>query len=105
MLNYRAIVQYHFKKGMEEEGMRFLENELVKKAKEYGCHTIELCHNERDPSLLVGIASWESLEDAKRFQSLWSAKEHEIMRFCSAAPHHEFFKVTSSYKERSRKAA
>jgi hypothetical protein len=105
MHNYRAIVQYHFKKGMEAEGIRFLENELIKKAKEYGCHTIELCHCERDPTLLIGIASWDNLEEAKRFQSTWGAKEREIMRFCSAAPHHEFFRLQSSYKERAPKAA
>ena len=46
--NYRAIVHYHFKEGMEEKGIQFLENELVKKGRELGCHYIELWQNEKD---------------------------------------------------------
>lgn len=105
MANYKAIVQYHFKKGMEEQGLKFLDKELIKKAQEYGCHGIELCQNEKDHTYLVGIALWNDIEDARRFQSLWDSKERELLRFCTSTPKREFFRVRDTYTEKMRKAA
>ncbi len=50
MSGYRAIVHYHFKKGMEEQGIRFLENELLRKAHQLGVHDIEILFNELEPT-------------------------------------------------------
>ncbi len=105
MPSFRAIVHYKFKKGMEEQGIKFLENELVKKAQEYGCHGIELWQNGKDATNLVGIGSWNSLEEARTFQSHWDSKEHELMRYCQEKPHREFFKVCSVYAEKQRRVA
>ncbi len=102
---YRAFVHYHFKKGMEEEGLKFLNNELLKHAKDYGCHGIELLYNEREPSEVLGIGLWNSLEEAKSFQSLWDKKEKELVRYCTNVPKREFFKIEASYLEKSKKAA
>lgn len=105
MGNYRAIVHYHFKKGMEEQGIRFLQNELIKNAERYGCHGIELLQDEKDHTLLVGIATWNDISDARRFQSSWAHKENELMRFCSETPKRHFYKVRSTYSEKMRRAA
>jgi hypothetical protein len=105
MGNYRAMVHYSFKKGMETEGLEFLENELVKKAKSYGCHFIELWQNEKDPHSVVGVAIWNNLEDARRFQHLWQEKEEELMKFSSESPQREFFVLYSTYTEKAKKAA
>jgi hypothetical protein len=48
MSKYRAVVHYRFKEGMEEKGIHFLENELIKKAEKFGCHGIEIVHSEDD---------------------------------------------------------
>lgn len=104
--NYRAIVHYQFKKGMEEQGIKFLDHELVKKGQEYGCHYIEIWQNERDHSIVEGVAIWEDLKDAKRFQSLWEEKEKELIRrFCKDEPSREFCKIRATYMGKSRKAA
>jgi len=105
MGNYRAIVHYSFKKGMEAQGLKFLEEELVKKAQNYGCHFIELWQNERDPSIVVGVAIWNDLEDARRFQSKWQEKEQELMQFCTESPKREFFVLKTTYVEKGKKAA
>lgn len=105
MLLYRAVVHYNFKKGMEEQGIRFLENELIKKAQEYGCHNIELLHSEQDPSHLIGIGLWHNIEEARRFQSYWNSKEKELGKFCKNSPKREFFKIRATYAEKGRKAA
>lgn len=105
MGNYRAIVHYHFKKGMEEQGMKFIENELIKKAQGFGCHYVELLQNEKDPTLVVGIATWNDIEDARKFQSLWKTKEKELMRFCSNKPQREFFKIRNNFQEKTRRVA
>ena len=105
MTNYRAIVHYKFKKGQEEQGLKFLESELLKKAQELGCHGIELLQSGRDSSTIVGVGHWNSLEEARKFQALWDAKEHELMRYCQVRPHHEFYKVYSVYAEKQKKVA
>lgn len=105
MPNYRAIVHYHFKKGMEEKGIKFLENELLKKAQSFGCHGIELMQNEKDPCIIIGIGFWNSLEEAKNFQSHWQDKEQELLQYCSKRPEREFLKVRSTFLEKIKKAA
>ena len=102
---YRAVVNYEFKKGMEEEGMKFLENELIKKADQYGCHGLELLCSEKNACHVIGIGTWKNIEEAKKFQSKWGAKEKELLRFCVNTPSHEFFNIRSTYTEKSRKAA
>ncbi|MGC1878888.1 MAG: hypothetical protein WA347_04750 [Rhabdochlamydiaceae bacterium] len=105
MGNYRALVHYTFKKGMETQGLNFLENELVKKAQNYGCHFIELWHNEKETSHVVGVAIWNSLEEARNFQSHWQEKEKELTKFCTEPPKREFFHLKSTYAEKAKKAA
>ncbi len=105
MAYFRAIVQYHFKKGMADQGLKFLENELIKKAQNLGCHHVELLQDDIDPSYFVGIAVWNSLEEAKKFQHHFSAKEKEILKFCSKEPTRHFCRVRSHFEEKSKKAA
>ncbi len=105
MGNYRAMVHYTFKKGMEAQGLKFLENELVKNAQKFGCHYIELWQNDRDPASVVGVAMWNDIEDARRFQKLWESKEREMMKFSSEAPRREFFMIRITYIEKGKKAA
>lgn len=105
MSKYRAIVQYRFKEGMEEKGLRFLENELVKKGDSFGCHGIEILHSEDDPTYVVGIALWNDIQDARRFQAKWATKEHEMGHFLATAPHRAFFKIATTFTEKQRKVA
>lgn len=105
MSKYRAIVHYRFKEGMEEKGLRFLENELVKKAESFGCHGIEILHSEDDPTFVVGIATWNDIQDARRFQAKWATKEHEMLSFCTSSPKREFFKIVSTFMEEKHKKA
>ncbi len=105
MGNYRALVHYTFKKGMEAQGLKFLEDELLKKAQTYRCHFIELWQNERDPTIVVGVAIWNDLEDARRFQKQWEEKEKELMKFSAEAPKREFFMLKSNFTEKAKKAA
>ena len=105
MHSYRAVIQYHFKKGMEEKGIQFLENELLRNAQKYGIHHIELLQDETNPSFFIGFAEWTSLEEAKKFQSHWAEKEKEMMRFCSSTPTRHFCKVRSQVQEKWKKAA
>jgi hypothetical protein len=105
MGNYRGMVHYTFKKGMEAQGFKILESELIKKAQSYGFHFIELWQNERDPCHVVGIAIWNNLEEARRFQDLWEEKEKELTKLCSEPPKREFLSLKSSYVEKGKKAA
>ena len=102
---YRAIVHYHFKKGLEEKGIRFLETQLLKRAQEFGCHDIELWASERDPSLIVGMGCWNSLEEARSFQSVWEINEKELLSMCTSAPKREFYRIQKSYSEKTKKVA
>ncbi len=104
--NYRVLVHYQFKEGMEEQAIRFLEKELIAKGREYGCHYIELWQNERDPTILEGVAAWNDLQDAQRFQAQWEKKEEQfIHQFCAERPTREFCKLRSIYMEKAKKAA
>ena len=105
MGDYRSIVHYKFKKGMETKGLELLKRELIDKAKAYGCHSIELLQNDKNPSTIVGIAIWNSLDDARRFQTLWQEKEKELSKLCTESPIREFFKCTSHYLEGAKKVA
>jgi hypothetical protein len=105
MHQYRVIVHYHFKNGMEKEAIRFLEEELLKIAKECKCHDIEVWYNEKNPMHTIGMALWDNLEDARKFQAKWEFKEKELMKYCSAPFHKEIFKVSSDFAKRFGKAA
>ena len=105
MPNYRAIVNYQFKSGMENKGMTFLQNELVKKAQSMGCHNIELCQSETDHCHVVGIATWNSIDEARDFQAVWQTKEHELAKLCAVAPKREFFIIAATFAEKARRAA
>jgi Antibiotic biosynthesis monooxygenase. len=103
--SYRAIVHFHFKKGLEEEGIILLQKELIEKASQLGCHSIELLQDEMNPTYIVGIAEWASIEEARTFQQRWSKKEEQIIRMCTNAPQREFYRVRTTSTERGRKAA
>lgn len=105
MDNFKAVVHYHFKKGEEEKAFKKLDEGISKWATERGCRGIELLRNERDPCHVIGIAVWDSIEDARRFQEKWQEKESELAKMCRERPHHEFFKCCSWYGEKKRKAA
>lgn len=105
MSRYRAVVNYRFKSGMEHQAMKFLENELMRKGDSYGCHNIEILQSELDPTHVLGVALWNDIQDARRFQARWAAKEHELVKMCSEAPKREFFKIATSFAEHLRKAA
>lgn len=105
MQNYRAVVHYHFKKGMEEQGLKFLVNELVNKAPQYGCHHIELLQDHKDHCNLIGIATWNDIEDARRFQLMWTKKEKEMLHFCTNPPKREFCKLRSTFMEKAKRVA
>ncbi len=105
MQKYRAYVHYHFKKGMEESGIKFLETELIKHAAEMGCHNIELWLDEKDHTRLVGTGDWNSLDEARKFQSTWDKKEKELSKFLTNKPEREFYKLRNSYSEKAKKAA
>ena len=105
MGNCRALVHYTFKKGMEAQGLKYLENELIKKAQDYRCHYIELWQNEKEPHIVVGVATWNNLDDARRFQSQWQEKEKELMKYSAEHPKREFFLLKSTFAEKGKKAA
>jgi len=105
MASFRAVVQYHFKKGMEEQGIKFLENELINKATQYGCHHIELLQDDKDHSFFIGVATWSSFEEAKKFQAHFESKEKELMKFCVKAPTRHFCRLKNQYNEKLKKAA
>ena len=105
MSKYRAVVHYRFKEGMEEKGIHFLENELIKKADTFVCHSIEILHSEDDPTYVLGIALWNDIQDARRFQAKWANKEHELVKYCTDSPKREFFKIVSTFTEKQKKAA
>jgi 3-oxoacyl-ACP reductase-like protein len=100
-VGYRAIVHYHFKKGLEEEGILFLERELMKKAQQMGCHGIEIWQNEKAQTYVIGIGHWKSIEEARRFQDKWNAKEKELLRFCTNVPEREFYEFRSAFTQRA----
>lgn len=105
MTKYQAVVHYRFKEGMEDKGIKFLEEELIKKADSYGCHTIEILQSEEDPTYLLGIALWNDIQDARRFQGKWATKEHRLLEYCTESPKREFFKVVTTFTEKQKKVA
>jgi len=105
MSKYRAVVNYRFKSGMEHQAMKFLENELMRKGDSYGCHNIEILQSELDPTHVLGVALWNDIQDARRFQARWAAKERELVKMCTETPKREFFKIATSFTEHLKKAA
>jgi hypothetical protein len=93
---YRGIVHYHFKKGCEEKGIKFLEVELFKAAHEFGNHNFDICFDEKDPCHVIGMAWWNRFEDAHQFQQMWQRKERA---------NREFFKLRKSLFEKKKKVA
>ena len=102
---YRAVVHYHFKKGQEKEGLKYLENELSKAAKAAGARNLEVWYTDKDPTHVVGMGMWNNLDEARKFQSVWESKEKELMKYCSEKPHREVYHVCDEFNKKCSKAA
>ena len=102
---YRGIVHYHFRKGLEEKGIKLLEVELFKAAHEFGNHNFDICYDEKEPGHVIGTSWWNSFEEAHRFQKMWQRKEKEILEHCMGEPKREFYKLRKSLFEKTKKVA
>jgi heme-degrading monooxygenase HmoA len=96
MGTFKAIVSYHFKEGQEKAGYQLLEKEITKQTNTPGCSGFELLQNEKDPTRVMGIGTWNSLEDARQFQTKWQQIEKELNKLSEERPHHEFFSVRNN---------
>jgi hypothetical protein len=106
MSAYKAVVHYHFKKGMEKKGEKFIEDELIKAAERCGCHDIEFCKDKKDACHFVGMGTWDSLQEGEKFHKQWIANEKELMKYCTHRPHRDVFEITfGSEKKHKRKVA
>lgn len=105
MHQYRVIVHYRFSKEKEKEGIDFLEEELLKTAKECNCQDVEVWYNEKEPLHTVAMALWDNLEDARKFQAKWESREKELKKYCSEAIYREVFKVCTNFAKKLGKAA
>lgn len=103
--NYRVLVHYHVKPGMENHIMTITENELLKTAQEQGFHQAEFWQDEMSPSHFILSGTWETLEAAQNFRSIWESKRPELMKHCSNEPYREIYRVAKCYPEKSKKAA
>ncbi len=97
MAGYRVIVQYHIKKGMEKQAVRFFEKEMVKKALEYGSYGIELWQDPNDPTILFGTGVWSSLEEENRFIAQWESEMHEMRNYCVNDPTRIVYKIHGAW--------
>jgi hypothetical protein len=91
--NYRAIVHYRFKPGMEQKAIEFIKNELFKQAEKDGCKDIEILADERHEGHWVGTGVWNSIDEARNFQSHWNVKEKELQKYCTEAPKREIYRI------------
>jgi len=105
MSQFRAIVHYHFKKGHEEEGIKYLEEHLTKEISRHGGHHIEIFRDESQHGNVIGIAEWNNVDEAKKFQKYFSAIENEMSRFLSDKPSHHFYKLHWQHMPKIKKAA
>ncbi len=102
---YKAVVHYHFKKGKEKEGKKFIENELLHAAEECGCHNIEFCQDEKDSCHFVGMGTWDDMKSWKKFHEHWKANEHKLQELCEHHPHRDMYIVQSCHMKKKNKAA
>lgn len=102
---YRAIVNYHFKKDKRDEAIDFLNENLTKHAKEFGCHDIEFLSDEKNPEHIIGTGVWNSASEAKNFQTKWDTVEKDLMKFCTEAPKRKLYKIETHWTEKGRKVA
>lgn len=105
MTHYKAVVHYHFKKGKENQGRKFVEDELLKAASHCGCHNIEFCQDEKDSCHFVGMGTWDNMNDWKKFHKVWKVNEARLMELCEHHPHRDVYKIETSTKRKGRKAA
>ena len=102
---YMIFFHFHFKKGMEMDGWKFLESDFMKKSKDYGCKSFEFYQSESDSYYIMGEGSWDRDEDAYKFQAYWHGRENEFSRFFTQNPQIEFFKLVDISGKKLRKTA
>lgn len=105
MSEYRVVAHYHFKKGMETEGIKFLENEILKKSRNLGCHDLEIWQDEKDPLHFIGVGIWSSLQKAKEFQSQYTQSEKMLMKFLTEMPKRDMYRIEQRWVEKEKRAA
>lgn len=102
---YRAIATYYFKKGLEDQGMKFIEAELFAHARAWGCQDIEWMQDEKDPSHWISTGVWSNLNDAIKFQNLINSQAPNLSKYCTVTPKREIYKIKHVAFERGRKVA
>ena len=92
--NYRTMVHYHTKPGMEEELMFLNENQLLSASKNTPFYQREIWQDENDPSHLIATAVFHSKKEAQNFHSNLDALKSQLMRSCEGNLEEEFLQVT-----------
>ncbi|PIS00927.1 MAG: hypothetical protein COT84_05045 [Chlamydiae bacterium CG10_big_fil_rev_8_21_14_0_10_35_9] len=105
MATYKVVNHYHFKKGMEKKGEKFIEDELLKAAKKCGCHDIEFGQDKDDNGHFIGMGTWDSLKDLENFHKEWKVNEQELMKMCEHRPHRDVLEIKLSTEKKPKKRA
>ncbi|MFZ4100292.1 MAG: hypothetical protein ACOYKZ_08225, partial [Chlamydiia bacterium] len=91
MSAFPVIVHYHFKKGLEKEGLQHLMSVLRDKATELGGQNLGLWQSDQDPTHVMGMGWWDSLEDSNRFQAYWNSQMGQLSKYLASPPVRECY--------------
>ncbi len=105
MRNYRIIVNYEIRSGLEEKAIHFIETEVYKMAKDCGCHDLELWLDEDSSLHLIGTGLWDSLKAIERFDDLLLSKRELFLKYFTDIPSRQSFKILKKEIKNTRKAA
>lgn len=64
---YRAMAEFHFKRGHESKGLQILKRELIEMSHAAGCIESEIMHG-RKKDHCIGLGLWASEAAAKKFK-------------------------------------
>ncbi len=107
MDKFQVVFSLHFKKGMEHQGMQFVENKYAKKAIESGLQEFRAWQDINDPSHYIFTGHWNNKELLHKYQSQanWEAAQRELTQYCSQPPKKAIYKILDKAQGQQRRAA
>jgi hypothetical protein len=106
MSKYKIFISFHFKHtSSSEKAVNFLEYNLIKFGKEYGCKRSSLWQDQLKPRYMIWEGCWTSLKGMDEFSEFWEAfskKAHQKERFWTSTPKRITGKIRATFKAKKK---
>lgn len=92
MNKHYMMMEFQFNKGMESDGMKFMNTEMKPMINKMGGLEIKVFQDEMNPMIHMMMIHWNNMAKMKQFKMEWMKMEHKFKKHCSHMGEMEMYK-------------